>query len=159
MNEATQARAASAGPYAAPRPLDFVPFDAAQLDRPLAWHFEQQVCKQPDHLALQAGALRMTYAELNRAANRLAHFILRTPGTAEAPVALLLPPGAEALTAEGRCDGHEDVAVGAVVVEEDSAGGGDLVFEFEDVGGAFVEVGGGDGWGVVWRGGAEGGAV
>ena len=67
MNEAPQARATSAGPTAAPRPLDFVPFDAAQLERPLAWHFEQQGCKQPDHLAIQTGALRITYAELETA--------------------------------------------------------------------------------------------
>src|SRR5688500_7807504 len=68
--------------------------------------------------------------------------------------------GAETAAAELFGDGHIEVAVGAVVVEEDAAGGGDrAVGEFEDVVGAVVEFLCGDLRGVGGGGAAEGDAV
>ncbi|HXM55500.1 MAG TPA: AMP-binding protein, partial [Candidatus Dormibacteraeota bacterium] len=39
----------------------------------VAARFEEQVVRTPDGLALECGGERLTYAELNRRANRVAH--------------------------------------------------------------------------------------
>lgn len=39
--------------------------------------FEEQAARTPEAVAVEFGSERMTYAELNRAANRLAHFVIQ----------------------------------------------------------------------------------
>lgn len=101
-------------------PPDYVPFDPAHFPRsehleptaenwqderprPFAWHVEQQARIRPDHLAVQAGTQSLTYGALNTAANRLAHYLLHEPRALGAPVALLIPQGAAALTVIVAC--------------------------------------------------------
>jgi len=44
----------------------------------IAREFEKQAGKTPDSIALKAGELALSYGELNRCANRVAHLILKT---------------------------------------------------------------------------------
>jgi amino acid adenylation domain-containing protein/non-ribosomal peptide synthase protein (TIGR01720 family) len=52
--------------------------------------FEEQVGRTPDGVAVACGGERLTYAELNARANRLAHTLRRGGVRAETPVALYL---------------------------------------------------------------------
>ena len=52
-----------------------------------------------DKIALRDGGARLTYAELDRRANRLAHALLQARGSEPEPVALHLPHGAAAIVA------------------------------------------------------------
>ena len=52
-----------------------------------------------NRVALAQGDVRLTYAELNRAANTIAHAILARRGPGQDPVALFLPGGAAAAAA------------------------------------------------------------
>jgi amino acid adenylation domain-containing protein len=75
------------------------PFTRAELEQSLASRFEQQVARYPQRLAIKSRHHALTYAELNQAANRLAHAILVARGPGAEPVALLFAPGAPAITA------------------------------------------------------------
>jgi non-ribosomal peptide synthetase component F len=78
-----------------PRPTNaFASFDARDLDGSIAGRFEQQVRRFPDRLAVECPRQRFTYAELNRASNRIAHAILDLRGEGSEPVALLCGQGA-----------------------------------------------------------------
>jgi amino acid adenylation domain-containing protein len=46
------------------------------LSKPLHYWFEEQVKRSPDAVALKYGHETLTYAELNRNANRIAHFLI-----------------------------------------------------------------------------------
>ncbi len=59
----------------------------------LASMFEDQAARYPDRMAVVRGESRLTYAELNQAANGIAHILLGRLGRAETAVALLLQPG------------------------------------------------------------------
>jgi len=61
--------------------------------------FETQVAKTPDALALSAGAVQMTYRELNDRANRLARFLARRGVGPEKVVAICLERTAAMLVA------------------------------------------------------------
>src|SRR5262245_53688330 len=71
----------------------FVPFPAAATEQTVAARFEQIVRRHPDRLALQMGTHRLTYDELNRAANRIALAILDRSGEGAEPVGLLMERG------------------------------------------------------------------
>src|SRR5262249_1034345 len=60
---------------------------------------EEQVRRYPDRLAVKTRVQALTYAELNAAANRVAHGILAVGGEGAAPVALLCDRGAPFITA------------------------------------------------------------
>src|SRR5438046_2891585 len=61
--------------------------------------FERQADSRPDHLAVECGDQRLTYAELERRANQLAR-LLRARGIERGScVALLLPRSAEMIVA------------------------------------------------------------
>lgn len=62
-------------------------------------HFEEQVSQFPDRPAIETGRHQLTYEELNRAANRVAHDILAQRGAHSEPVAMLCSHGAGLLTA------------------------------------------------------------
>ncbi|MEY9855931.1 amino acid adenylation domain-containing protein [Catenulispora sp. GAS73] len=57
--------------------------------------FEAQVARTPDAVALIDGASRLTYADLNRGANRLAHHLIASGLGPERVVAAVLPRSAQ----------------------------------------------------------------
>ena len=61
--------------------------------------FEAQVEKTPDNLALACGAATLTYAELNRRANRLARVLLDNGAAPEVRIAVLAERGLDLATA------------------------------------------------------------
>jgi amino acid adenylation domain-containing protein len=71
----------------------FVKFKRAEIEQSIPVRFEQQVCNYPDRVAVKTRAHVMTYAELNRAANRVAEAILSRLGTGQEPIGLLFPKG------------------------------------------------------------------
>ncbi len=71
----------------------FVPFTRAEVEQSIPARFERQVEKYFDRLAVKSGDLALSYSELNRAANRVAHAIIARLGTSQEPVALLLQHG------------------------------------------------------------------
>ncbi|MEP5767386.1 amino acid adenylation domain-containing protein, partial [Nisaea sp.] len=64
----------------------------------LAEAFESQVSASPDRVAAEAHRIRIDYAELNRRANRLAHFLIGLDVAPGDPVAILVPRGLDYLT-------------------------------------------------------------
>lgn len=77
---------------AAERDQQVVTWNQTTVDFPVAplHHLiEQQVARTPMAIALQDATEQLTYAELNRRANRLAHQLLAQGVTPEVPVALL----------------------------------------------------------------------
>jgi amino acid adenylation domain-containing protein len=65
----------------------------------LASMFEGQVARYPDRIAVVSGHSRLTYGELNQAANRIAHILLARLGSGEGTVALLFQPGTSIVVA------------------------------------------------------------
>jgi amino acid adenylation domain-containing protein len=61
--------------------------------------FEEQVARYPSRAAVGSGDGCLTYSELNRAANRIAHIVLGRLGGGAATVALLFRPGAAIVAA------------------------------------------------------------
>ncbi|TCO60560.1 non-ribosomal peptide synthase/polyketide synthase [Actinocrispum wychmicini] len=61
--------------------------------------FAERVAADPDATALIAGDETLTYAQLNAAANRLAHYLVKQGAGPERFVALMLPPGVQLVTA------------------------------------------------------------
>ncbi len=68
----------------------FVPFERSEIEQSIAARFESQVVNYPDHLAIRDWGTTLTYAQLNQAANRVAHAILDQLGEGEETVALYL---------------------------------------------------------------------
>jgi amino acid adenylation domain-containing protein/thioester reductase-like protein len=71
----------------------------AAPERPLPELFEAQVSRAPEAVAVEAADLRLTYAELNARANRLAHRLIERGAGPERIVAVLLPRSADLLVA------------------------------------------------------------
>jgi amino acid adenylation domain-containing protein len=71
-------------------PYPSLPFPREALAQSVQARFEQQAARYADHLAVRTPSASLTYAALNRAANRLAHAILRHCAPDQARVALLL---------------------------------------------------------------------
>ncbi|MFI0243156.1 amino acid adenylation domain-containing protein, partial [Streptomyces sp. NPDC016845] len=68
-------------------------------EKPLPVRFAEQAAATPDAVALIAGDTTLTYAELDRRANRLAHVLLRRGAGPDQVVALALPRSAELVVA------------------------------------------------------------
>src|SRR5262245_4341619 len=77
----------------------FREFERARLEQSVPAAFEGQVDRTPGRLAVKDAAGALTYADLNRLANRLAHAILGARGTRAEPVALLLGRSAALIVA------------------------------------------------------------
>ena len=71
----------------------FAGFAKAEIEQSIVARFERQVQDYPDRLALKSGDRALTYAALNRAANRIAHALLARCGEAPEPIGILLTPG------------------------------------------------------------------
>ncbi len=61
--------------------------------------FEEQVARHPERPALRFGEHELTFAELNREANRIAHLLLHNGVSGNVPVALCVERSAEMITA------------------------------------------------------------
>jgi len=70
----------------------FIVFREEEIEQSIPDRFEQQVRKYPDRLAVVDGNSSLTYGELNRQANRVAHAVLALSGAENEPVALLFEP-------------------------------------------------------------------
>ena len=77
----------------------FTPFEPGEIEQSISARFEQQVNKDPDRIAVKSGTHTLTYAMLNRAANRMARSILTQRPPGEEPIALLLEHGAPVIIA------------------------------------------------------------
>ena len=73
--------------------MPFEPFPRVDLEGSLVARFARQVSRHGGRLAVKMGTHALTYAELDRAANRIAHALLARLGPGNEPVALLLPQG------------------------------------------------------------------
>ncbi|MGW2397434.1 amino acid adenylation domain-containing protein [Kitasatospora sp. NPDC001664] len=73
------------------------PVDSPELSWPAA--FERQAARRPDATALVCEDQRLSYAELDAAANRVAHLLLARGVRREEPVGLALPRSAELVVA------------------------------------------------------------
>jgi len=62
--------------------------------------FEEQVKKTPDNMALECGARRLTYHELNKKANQLAHYLLESGAKKAAVTGMLLNHSIDLIIAE-----------------------------------------------------------
>jgi len=70
----------------------FIEFKIDEIEQSLVDRFVQQAKRHPTRLAVALGNQRLTYEELNRAANRVAHAILASRGKKAEPVALIFEP-------------------------------------------------------------------
>lgn len=78
------------------RPLDpFTPFAEEHIEQSIPRRFEQQVQVRGEEVAIHSDHGSVSYAELNRIANRLARRILSRRGAGAEPIALLFDHGAE----------------------------------------------------------------
>ncbi|MCW5848752.1 MAG: non-ribosomal peptide synthetase [Anaerolineae bacterium] len=72
-------------------PLEWhIPFGEDELEGSVAARFEKVVALCADHVAVEIGPHRLTYAELNQQANQVAASLLDLAGPAAEPVALLM---------------------------------------------------------------------
>jgi amino acid adenylation domain-containing protein len=77
----------------------FRPFTAEELEQAISDRFEQQVRLGPDRLAVKTTTHELSYAALNRFANRLARAILAVTSSDPEPVLLLLDKDAPLIAA------------------------------------------------------------
>jgi amino acid adenylation domain-containing protein len=71
----------------------FVEFKREEIEQSIPDRFGKIVRMYPDRIAVKTRSQHLTYAELNHAANRVAHAILSQRGTGEEPIGLLFPKG------------------------------------------------------------------
>jgi len=77
----------------------FVEFAEKEIEQSIPERFEKIVRMYPNRVAVKTKNLLLTYSELNRTANQMAHAIVAQSGEVEEPVALLLEHGADVITA------------------------------------------------------------
>lgn len=77
----------------------FTPFGPEDLSRSVPARFEGQARRHAGRVALAAHGRSLTYAELNRAANRVARALATRADAADRPTALLFGQGAAAIVA------------------------------------------------------------
>jgi len=77
----------------------YLRFEPEEIEQSIAMRFEQQARRWPARIAVKTAQHELTYAALNRAANRLAHLLLQERGSGMEPVGLLLEHGAPMVTA------------------------------------------------------------
>jgi amino acid adenylation domain-containing protein len=75
------------------RSRSFVEFRKEEIQQSIPSRFGQQVRRFPRHIAFQTRAAQITYDELDRFSNRIAHVVREKCGAKTAPIALLFEPG------------------------------------------------------------------
>jgi len=73
---------------------DFRLFDRSEIETSLPKRFAKIVAEHASRVAIRDGEADVTYAELDRESNRIAHTLLETLGRGREPVALLYEQGA-----------------------------------------------------------------
>jgi amino acid adenylation domain-containing protein len=68
----------------------FIRFEKEETEQSIPQRFEQQVSRYPDRLAVKTRSHQLTYAALNRVANRVARALLAQRGEGAESIALLL---------------------------------------------------------------------
>ena len=68
----------------------FTPFQKEETEQSIPQRFEQQVSRYPDRLAVKTRSHQLTYAALNKVANRVARALLAQRGERSEAIALLL---------------------------------------------------------------------
>ena len=76
---------------------EIFPFSDETLQHSIVERFEQVVAHYPDNIAVRSAGQSLTYRQLDKAANRLAHAIIGLRGTQSEPIAFLLEHGANAI--------------------------------------------------------------
>lgn len=71
----------------------FVEFPREEIEQSICSRFARQVRSFPNQIAVRSHGKKVTYDELDRFSNRVAHTILDKCGVKEEPVALLFDPG------------------------------------------------------------------
>ena len=77
----------------------FVEFPKADIETSIPERFEKMVRAHPDRLAIKTPLEELTYDELNRAANRVAHTLIDHIGNDAKPIALLFENGIQIIIA------------------------------------------------------------
>lgn len=77
----------------------FVEFPSEDIETSIPERFEKIARAHPDHLAIKTPADELTYAELNSAANRVAHTLIDQEQRVPMPVAMLFEPGIQLIVA------------------------------------------------------------
>ena len=77
----------------------FVGFKEHLVGQSISHRFEQQVCNDPNRVAVKTTGHKLTYEALNKAANRVARAILEQRGQGQEPIALLFHHGAHVIVA------------------------------------------------------------
>ena len=72
----------------------FIEFKQEEIEQSVSDRFEQQAAKYPRRIAVRTPTHTLTYDELNRAANRIAHAILDRSDVVQRPIAVLFDHGA-----------------------------------------------------------------
>jgi amino acid adenylation domain-containing protein len=71
----------------------FIEFTADEIEQSIPALFERQVASYPDRVAVRSKGQQLSYADLNKIANRVAHALVSQRGAREEPIALLLGHG------------------------------------------------------------------
>ena len=77
----------------------FVEFPKEEIEQSIPARFEKIVRMYPDRLAVKMGDRALTYDQLNQAANRIAHAILKRLGLGSEPIVLLFEQGIDVIAA------------------------------------------------------------
>src|SRR5215831_1346662 len=77
----------------------FEQFPKEEIEQSIPQRFEKIVQRYPNRIAVKKGDHEGTYDELNKAANRIAHAILKERGDGSEPVALLFEHGMDVIAA------------------------------------------------------------
>ena len=77
----------------------FTRFQKEDTEQSITDRFQEQVARYSRRIAVKAGSHKLTYDELNKAANRIAQVILSQRGEGEEPIALLMEQGISLLAA------------------------------------------------------------
>jgi len=77
----------------------FIEFKKEEVEQSIPKRFEKIVSLYPDRIAVKASDNTLTYEQLNRTANRVAHAILRQRGRGVEPITLLIEHSASVIVA------------------------------------------------------------
>ena len=99
MSSAQQSHGTSVPVEPTPATSRFVRFPKEEVEQSIQERFERQVLLDPDKIAIEEAERTLTYRDLNRLANRIAHAVLGLRGTGPEPVALLVGTGVPVVAA------------------------------------------------------------